>query len=55
MTTAHAGWWRREPREQRPTSNASGGCGAAATEVLWSSRPLAHQARLLEPEAVESP
>jgi hypothetical protein len=51
MTTAHAGWWRRERRGQRPTSNASGGCGAVATEVLWSNRPLAHRARLLLSEA----
>jgi hypothetical protein len=53
MTTAHAGWWRREPTVQRPTSNASGARGAVATEV--SNRPLAHQARLLEPEAVGCP
>ena len=39
----------------RPTSNVSGGRGAVATEVLWSNRPLAHQARLLEPEAVGCP
>jgi hypothetical protein len=52
MTTANAGWWWRERRVQRPTSNVSGGRGAVATEVLWSTRPLAHQARLLEPEAV---
>jgi hypothetical protein len=52
MTTAHAGWWRRERTVQRPTSNVSGGQGAVATEVLWSTRPLALQARLLEPEAV---
>jgi hypothetical protein len=25
---------------------------AVATEVRWSNRPLAHRARLLEPEAV---
>ena len=25
MTTAHAGWWRRERTVQRPTSNVSGG------------------------------
>ena len=55
MTTANAGWWRLERRVQRPTSNASGGRGAVATEVLWSSRPLAHQARLGEPEAVGCP
>jgi hypothetical protein len=55
MTTAHAGWWRLEPREQRPTSNVSGRRGAVATEVLWSNRPLAHQARLLEPGAVGGP
>jgi hypothetical protein len=29
--------------------------GAVATEVLWSNRSLAHQARLLEPEAVCCP
>jgi hypothetical protein len=29
--------------------------GAVATEVLWSNRPLAHQARLLDPEAVCRP
>ena len=29
--------------------------GAVATEVLWSNRPLAHQARLLDPEAVCCP
>jgi hypothetical protein len=52
MTTAHAGWWRRERRVQRPTSNVSDGRGAVATEVRWSNRPLPHQARLLEPEAV---
>jgi hypothetical protein len=55
MTTAHAGWWRLERRVQRPTSNGSGGRGVGATEVRWSNRPLAHQARLLEPEAVGSP
>ena len=55
MTTAHAGWWRLERRAQRPTSNISGGRGAVAIEVLWSNRPLAHQARLLDPEAVGWP
>ena len=55
MTTAHAGWWRRERRVQRPTSNGSGGYGAVATEVFWSNRPLPRQARLLEPEAVGCP
>ena len=55
MTTAHAGWWRRERTVPRPTSNVSGGRGAVATEVLWSNRPLAHRARLLEPEAVGCP
>jgi DNA adenine methylase len=48
----YAGWWRLEHTVQRLTSNVSGGRGAVATEVLWSNRPLAHQARLLEPEAV---
>jgi hypothetical protein len=52
MTTTHAGWWRRDRRVQRPISNVSGGCGAVATEVRWSKRPLAHQVCLLEPEAV---
>ena len=52
MTTAHAGWWRPQRKVPRPTSNGSGGPGAVATEVVWSNRPLAHQARLLEPEAV---
>jgi hypothetical protein len=55
MTTVHVGWWRRERTVQRPTSNVSGGRSAAATEVLWSNRPLAHQARLLDPKAVCSP
>jgi hypothetical protein len=55
MTTAHAGWWRRERRAQRPTPNVSGGYGAVATEVLWSNCPLAHQTRLLDSKAVCSP
>ena len=55
MTTAHAGWWRLERTVQRPTSNVAGGRGAVATEVLWSNRPLAHRACLLEPEAVGCP
>ena len=55
MTTAHAGWWRRERRVQRPTSNGSGGRGSVATEVRWSNQPLAHQARLLEPKAEGCP
>jgi hypothetical protein len=55
MTTAPAGWWRLERRVQRPTSKVSGGRGAVATEVLWSNRPLAHRARLGEPEAVRCP
>jgi hypothetical protein len=54
MTTAHAGWCLL-PRVQRPTSNGSGGRGAVDIEILWSTRPLAHQARLLEPEAVGCP
>ena len=52
MTTAQAGWWQRERRVQRPTSNAWGGRGVVATEVRWSNRPLPRQADLLEPEAV---
>ena len=55
MTTAHAGWWRPQRRVPRPTSNASGGRSAVATEVLCSNRPPPRQARLLEPEAVCSP
>jgi hypothetical protein len=55
MTTAHAGWWRLERTVRRPTSNVLGGRGAFATEVLWSNRPLAYRARLLEPEAVCCP
>ena len=54
MTTAHASWCL-ERRVQRPTSNVSGGRGTVATEVLWSNRPLAHRARLLEPLAVGCP
>ena len=54
MTIAHAGWCL-ERTVQRPTSNTSGGRGAIATEVLWSNRLLARQARLLEPEAVGCP
>jgi hypothetical protein len=55
MTTAHAGWWRQERTVHRPTSNVSGGRSAVATEALWFNRPLSHQARLLEPEAVSCP
>ena len=55
MTTAHAGWWRRERTVQRPTSNVARGHGVVATEDLWSNRPLAHQGRLLEPGAVGWP
>jgi DNA adenine methylase len=51
----YAGWWRLERTMQRPTSNVSGGRGAVATEVIWSNRPLAHQARLLDPEGVILP
>ena len=54
MTTAHASWCP-ERRVQRPTLNVSGVRGAVATEALWSNRPLAHQARLLKPEAVYCP
>ena len=55
MTMAHAGWWRQESTEQRPTLNISGGYGAVAALVLWSNRPLPRHARLLEPEAVGCP
>ena len=54
MTTAHASCWRRDRTGQQPTSDGSGARGAAA-EVLWFNRPHAHQARLLEPEAVSCP
>jgi hypothetical protein len=55
MTTAHADWWRRERRVQRPTSNVLGGRGAVATEARWSNRPLPHPGRLLALEAVGGP
>jgi hypothetical protein len=55
MTTALAGWWRRERTVQPSTSNGSGGHGDVASEVLWSNRPLPHRAHLLEPEAVGCP
>jgi hypothetical protein len=55
MTTAHAGSWRRERTVQQPTSNVEGGRGAVAAEVLWSTQPFAHRARLFEPEAVGWP
>jgi hypothetical protein len=45
-------WWRLDRTVQRLTSNISGGHGTAAAEVVWSCRPLAHQARLLDPRAV---
>jgi DNA adenine methylase len=51
----YAGWWRLERTVQRPTSNTSGGRGAAATEVLWSNRPLPRQARLLDQVGVLLP
>lgn len=47
-----ADWWRLDRTVQRPTSNISGGRGNAATEVVWSNQPLAHQSRLLDPRAV---
>jgi hypothetical protein len=55
MTTAHAGWWRPDRRVQRPTSDVPGRRGAVAAVILGSNRPLACQARLLEPEAVGGP
>jgi hypothetical protein len=55
MRTAHAGWWRLDYAVQRPTSNGSGGHGTVATEVRWSTRPLPHLVRLLEPKAVGCP
>jgi DNA adenine methylase len=42
------GWWRLERTVQRPTSNTSGGRGTVSVEVVWSNRPLATQAPLLE-------
>jgi DNA adenine methylase len=45
------GWWRADRVVTRPTSNVSGGRGARAVEVVWSNRPLAAQARLLDQEA----
>jgi protein gp37 len=44
------GWRRLERTVLRPTSNTAGGRGAAAVEVIWSNRPLLHQARLLDHE-----
>jgi len=40
------GWWRVDRVITRPTSNVSGGRGAAATEVIWSNRPLRQQLQL---------
>ena len=54
MTTAHAGW-RLERKVQRSISKVSSGRSAAATEVLWSNRPLPRQGCLLELEAVGWP
>jgi DNA adenine methylase len=42
----YAGWWRVERTITRPTSNTSGGRGAAAVEVVWSNRPLTTQLEL---------
>ena len=55
MTPPHADGWRLEYAVQRPPSNGSGGRAAVAAEILWSTRQLAHQPRLLEPEAVGCP
>ncbi len=44
----YAGWYRVEQTVLRPTSNVSGGRAADALEVVWSNRPLASQARLLD-------
>jgi DNA adenine methylase len=49
------GWRRLERTVLRPTSNTSGGRGAAAVEVIWSNRPLTHQARLLDHPGVPLP
>jgi DNA adenine methylase len=51
----YGGWWRLERIVQRPTSNTSGGRGTVATEVVWSNRPLTHQARLLDQVGVLLP
>ena len=45
------GWWRAERVVTRPSSNVSGGRGARSAEAVWSNRPLAAQARLLDQEA----
>jgi DNA adenine methylase len=45
------GWWRAERVVTRPTSNVPGGRGALAVEAVWSNRPLASQACLLDQEA----
>ncbi len=50
-----AGWWRVERTVTRPTSNTSGGCGARATEVIWSNRPLHHQLQLTAPPSRTPP
>jgi hypothetical protein len=49
------GWRRIEQTVQRPTSNTSGGRGAAAVEVIWSNRPLPRQVRLLDHPGVPLP
>ncbi len=45
------GWSRVDRVVTRPTSNVAGGRGARAVEAVWSNRPLAVQARLLDQEA----
>lgn len=41
-------WHRTEVAVQRPTTNRRGSTGRAGLEVVWSNRPLSHQADLFE-------
>jgi DNA adenine methylase len=45
----YAGWSRTQTRATRPTTNRPGTHGPAATEVVWSNRPLATTAGLFDP------
>lgn len=42
----YAGWDRLEVRVARPSGNRAGHAAAAATEVLWSNRPITRQLEL---------
>lgn len=44
----YADWHRAEVTVQRPSTNSRGRAGAAATEVLWSNRPLGGQSALFD-------